>query len=151
MTRQIDHAVVGVIVEQDGKILVVQESKPGRERLYSVPGGHVEHHETLLQAAVREVKEESGYDVELIGLIGVFQTVLSHINVSGPVFAAKVIGGSATPSKEHPEVRWVNVEELRSLEQAGWMFTRYQLRAIERLLAGKLLPLDAVDCDIVDG
>ena len=151
MRRQIDHAVVGVIVEQHGKILIVQESKPGRERLYSVPGGHVEHNETLLQAAVREVKEESGYDVELVGLIGVFQTVWPHINVSGPVFAAKVVGGSAMPSKEHPEVRWVNIAELRSLERAGQMFTKYQLRAAEWLLAGKLLPLDSVDCEIVEG
>lgn len=68
----VDHALVSVVVEQEGKFLLVQESKPGRERLYNVPGGHVEGHETLQEAAVREVKEESGYDVELTGLLGVY-------------------------------------------------------------------------------
>lgn len=151
MGRQIDHAVVGVIVGQDQKILLIMESKPGRETLLNAPGGHVEHHETLLQAAVREVKEESGYEVELTGLLGVFQTIYPHINSSGPVFAAKVVGGAAAPSKEHPEVRWVSLEELRALDKDGRMFTRFPLRSAERLLSGKLLPLDAVDCDIVEG
>jgi 8-oxo-dGTP diphosphatase len=149
--RQIDHAVVGVMVERDGKILIVQESKPGREGLFSIPGGHVEDHETLLEAAIREVKEESGYEVELTGLIGVFQTVRPHINVSGPVFGARITGGSAVASKEHPEVRWVTIEELRDLQKAQRMFTLYQLHAAERLLAGKLLSLDAVNCEITEG
>lgn len=149
MNRQVDHAVIGVIVEHKGKILLVQEGKVGREGLYNVPGGHVEPHETLFEAAVRESKEESGYDVELTGLLGVYQTVLPHINVSGPVLAAKVVGGEATASKEHPDVRWVSLDELRALYEDGKLFTTYPPHAAELLLSGKTLPLDAVICNRV--
>lgn len=149
MPRQIDHSVVGVIVEHEGKILLVQEGKPGREGLYNVPGGHVDEHETLLETAVRETKEESGYDVELTGLLGVYQSVLAHINVSGPVFSAKVVGGDVVTSDEHPEVRWVSLDELHSLYENKQLFTTYPPHAAELLLAGKVLPLDAVICNKV--
>lgn len=146
MAGQVDHAVVGVLVEQDGKFLLVRESKPGREGLYNTPGGHVEPHETLFESAVREVREESGYEIELTGLLTVYQTILPHINVSGPVFAARVVGGSAKPTAEHPEVRWFSIEELRELEAGKRLFTSYPVYAAELLLAGKLLPLDTVVC-----
>ena len=150
MTQQIDHAVVGVIVVRDDKILLVRETKPGREGQYNVPGGHVEPHETLFEAAIRETKEESGYDIELTGLIGVYQTVLAHINVSGPVFSARVSGGKAVSSRQHPEVRWVSIEELGELHKAGRLFTTYPPHATQLLLEGKVLPLDAVICNRVD-
>jgi len=150
LARQIDHAVVGVIVEQDGKILVVKEGKPERGGKYNAPGGHVEEHETLLEAAVREVKEETGYDVELTGLIGVYQTIFPHLNVSGPVFAARVISGEATISEEHPEVKWISFEELKALDKARRLFTRYSPHAAKMLLDGKILPLEAVVCETLD-
>mgnify|MGYP001110229265 CR=1 FL=1 len=103
-------------------------------------------HETLLEAAIREAKEESGYDIELTGLITVYQSIWPHINVSGPVFAARVVGGNAQPSGKHPEVRWFSIEELRELEAAGRLFTTYPVLAAELLLAGKVLPLDTVVC-----
>lgn len=143
MTAQVDHAVVGVLVEQDRKFLLVRESKPGREGLYNTPGGHVEPHETLFESALRE---ESGYEIELTGLLTVHQTILPHINVSGPVFAARVVGGEARPTDEHPEVRWFSIEELRQLEADKRLFTVYPVYAAELLLAGKLLPLDTVVC-----
>ncbi len=150
MASQIDHAVVGVIVMRDDTFLVVKETKDGRQGLYNVPGGHVEPHETLFEAAVREVKEESGYDVELTGLLGVYQTILPHINVSGPVFSAKVLGGDAVVSKAHPEVRWVTIEELRNLSKKGQFFTSYPPHAAEMMIQGRLLPLEAVICKRID-
>lgn len=146
MAGQVDHAVVGVLVEQDGKFLLVRESKPGREGLYNTPGGHVEPHETLFESAIREVREESGYEIELTGLLTAHQIILPHINVSGPVFAARVVGGSAKPTAGHPEVRWFSIEELRELEAGKRLFTSYPVYAAELLLAGKLLPLDTVVC-----
>jgi len=146
VTAQVDHAVVGVLVEQDGKFLLVRESKPGREGMYNTPGGHVEPYETLFESAIREVREESGYEIELTGLLTVHQTVLPHINVSGPVFAARVVGGSAQPTSDHPEVRWFSIEELRELEANNRLFTAYPVYAAELLLAGKVLPLDTVVC-----
>lgn len=148
MTQSIDHAVVDVLVEKDGKFLFVQEGKPGREGLYNLPGGHVEPHETLFDAAIREAKEESGYDIELSGLIGIYQTVLPHINISGPVFAGRVVGGEALATDEHPEVVWLTLDEIHQLRARGKLFTSYPPHAAEQFIAGKILPLEAVICNV---
>lgn len=55
-----DFAVTVALVERRGQFLIVQESKPGREGLYNLPGGHIDPDETITNAAVREVEEETG-------------------------------------------------------------------------------------------
>jgi 8-oxo-dGTP pyrophosphatase MutT (NUDIX family) len=141
-----DFAIVDCLVEQDGKYLVIQESKPGREGLYNLPGGHLDDVETIAEAAVREVEEESGYQVALTGFIGLYQTVLpdKRLNVAGPVFLAKVTGGAATASAEHPEVRWVTADELLMLAEQGKFWTSYPPDMIRDYLRRGAYPLDAV-------
>lgn len=146
MTRSIEHSIVDVLVVRDGKFLLVEESKPGREGRLSVPGGHIEPHETVLEAAVREVKEESGYDVELTNMVGLYQSILPHVNVSGPVLTARVVGGKAGPSDEHPSSKWATLGEVRSLARQDKLFGKHILSAIETYSDGKLLPLDAIVC-----
>lgn len=98
----IDHAVVSALLIDNGKFLLVEEGRSGREGLYNLPGGHVEPTETLVAAVVREAKEETGYDIEVDGFMGVYQTLYPHINVSVPIFSAKVVGGSPAFTDEHP-------------------------------------------------
>jgi 8-oxo-dGTP diphosphatase len=85
-----EFAIVACLVEQDGKFLIVQESKPGREGLYNLPGGHVDGEEALAETAIREVKEESGYDVELSGFLGVYQTIFRGSYPLDAVFSERV-------------------------------------------------------------
>jgi ADP-ribose pyrophosphatase YjhB (NUDIX family) len=92
------------------------------------------------------VREESGYEVELTGLLAVYQSILPDINVCSTVFAAKVVGGEVKPTVEHPEIRWCSIEELRELEAKKRLFTSYPVYAAELLPAGKVLPLDSVVC-----
>lgn len=141
-----DFAIVGCLVEHEGKFLLVKESKPGREGLYNVPSGHIDNDETLAQAAVREVLEESGYHIELTGFLGFYQSIYpeNHLNVGGVVFAAKVIGGDATPSEVHPEVSWFSPQELMQLSQDGMVWTQYPPIALEDYLRRGVYPLDTV-------
>lgn len=145
-TKQIDHAVVDVLIIDGDKFLLVEESKPGREGLFNLPGGHVEPHETLFAAAMRETKEETGYDVELTGLVGVYQAIYPNLNVSGPVFGAKIVGGEPTPTPQHPSLRWVTQAELAQLAKDGKLFTSYPPFAVGHYTARGLLPLDSVGC-----
>lgn len=141
-----EFAITGCLVEKDGKFLLVQESKPGREGLYNLPSGHIDDLETVAEATIREVEEESGYKVELYGFIGIYQSVFPHnnLNVSGPVFLGKVIGGEARPSAQHPEVRWVTAAELLSLSEAGKLWTKYPPIALRDYLRRGSYPLDAM-------
>lgn len=65
------HATVAVVVEKDGKYLLVKEHSSG-ETVYNQPAGHVEENESIFDAAIRETLEESGWQVELKSVIGLY-------------------------------------------------------------------------------
>jgi len=70
------HVTVAVIVERDGQFLLVEEDING-QRVLNQPAGHLEPDESLLQAAVRETLEETGWTVELTAFIGAYQWLVS--------------------------------------------------------------------------
>jgi len=70
--RWAPHVTVATIVVRDGRLLLVEERIDGRDVL-NQPAGHLEPGESLLQAAVRETLEETGWDVTPTGLVGVYQ------------------------------------------------------------------------------
>ncbi len=70
--RWAPHVTVATVVARAGQLLLVEEEKGGR-RVLNQPAGHLEPGETLAQAAVRETREETGWDVRLTGFIGTYQ------------------------------------------------------------------------------
>jgi 8-oxo-dGTP diphosphatase len=141
-----DYAIVDCLVEQDGKFLIVQEGKPGRRSRYNLPGGHVDDFETLAETAIREVKEETGYDVALTGFLGIYQSVFSDksLNVAGPVFLGKVIGGELQVSLEHPEVKWVTANELIAMAERGKFWTKYPPLLVKDYQRRGVYPLELI-------
>lgn len=82
---------VGVMIVQEGKLLLSRRAiDPGKGR-WSFPSGYVDLGESPASAAVREVKEETGYDVRLSGLVGVYAS--SNRPVVLVVYSGEVIGG----------------------------------------------------------
>src|SRR5690349_22298867 len=59
----------GIIIERDGKILLIDRSDGLG---YTIPGGIVHYRETVEQCVLREAREETGYDVQLTGFVGVY-------------------------------------------------------------------------------
>ena len=105
------------IVEEDGAYLLVRESKPSARSRYNLPAGKPEVGESLVEAAVREAKEESGLDVEVDRLIGIYHCsrTTEGFGVVNFVFASHVVGGVLTESAEHPEVRYFSKSEITEL------------------------------------
>lgn len=65
------HITVATVIENDGRFLFVEELKAGRMVL-NQPAGHLEANESLRDAALRETLEETGWDVELTALLGIY-------------------------------------------------------------------------------
>lgn len=108
--------VAGVVIEKDGKYLLVQENRPGTpvHGLWNLPAGTVEGEETIEQTALKEGQEETGYKVELGRKIGVFQEN-AHVAVKH-AFEAKIIGGELNwPKDEILEARWFSLDEILSM------------------------------------
>jgi ADP-ribose pyrophosphatase YjhB (NUDIX family) len=113
-------AVTAVVTDGSGAILLQRRADNG---LWALPGGVVEVGETVAQTIVREVKEETGLDVEPTELVGVYSDprhVIAYAD--GEVrqqfslcFAARIVGGALRGSDESTDVRFVALADLDTL------------------------------------
>jgi 8-oxo-dGTP diphosphatase len=110
--------VAGCVIEQDGKYLMVQERKQQVYGLWNLPSGRVNKGEPIEEAAVREVEEETGYDIELGEKLGVY-----HESSSRPIkhyYRAKIIGGDLQVRPgEVLDAKWLSFEEITKLNEDG--------------------------------
>ena len=115
----------GALIFWDGKLLLVKRgAQPGFGK-WSVPGGLVELGERVQDAMVREVKEEVGFDVEVVKLTDVADTITLDNN--GRVqyhfvvvnFLARIVGGELKTATDILEARWVPVEEVEKCDLTG--------------------------------
>ncbi len=67
--------VVDVIVEVNNKVLLIKRAKQPFKGMLALPGGHVEQDETVAQAALRELKEETGIKAKLLNILGVYSAL----------------------------------------------------------------------------
>ncbi|MEU7950464.1 NUDIX domain-containing protein [Micromonospora chalcea] len=106
-----------IVTDEHGRILLQRRTDSGN---WSLPGGAMDIGETLQQCAVREVKEETGLDIEITGLLGIY-TDPAHVIAypDGEVrqeftitYLARVIGGVITVSDESTDVRFIDPAEF---------------------------------------
>jgi ADP-ribose pyrophosphatase YjhB (NUDIX family) len=101
---------VSAAIFRDGKVLLVRRARPPGEGLHSLPGGRVEFGETMAQALHREVAEETGLTVEIVGLAGwreVIPAQPGHGHYLVMSFAARWIAGEPVLNDELDACRWV--------------------------------------------
>ena len=118
-------SVAGLVTNDNGEVLLIKSPRRGWE----YPGGMVEPGETFQDALLREIKEESGIDVEIMGFIGLCKNI--EIDVVNIDFACKAIGGQLTASAESSEVMWAKKED--ALGMVTYPLTRKRL---ENMLSG---------------
>jgi ADP-ribose pyrophosphatase YjhB (NUDIX family) len=109
-----DHKVAtGVLVEQDGEVLLVRRAVDPKQGWWCIPSGFVEYDEAPEEAAIRECEEETGLDVRLTGLLDVYH-YRSDFRGSGIliVYRAKVVGGELRPGDDASEARFFGPAEL---------------------------------------
>lgn len=110
------NVVAGVVIKKDGKYLLIQEKKSSAYGLWNLPAGRVDVGESLEQAAIREAKEESGYDVELIRELAVFHE--ESTDVVKHAFEAKIVGGALKfPVDEILDAKWFTFDEVHQMQE----------------------------------
>ena len=130
------------VQDEDGRVLLLQRTD---NHLWTIPTGAVEPGESVGAAAVRECQEETGLDIEVVGLVGVFSTpdhVIAYWHgdrldeVRQPINVCcrgRVVGGDLVPAPDEAvQVRWVALEELEMLPMTPALRQR-----VEHGLSGK--------------
>ncbi|MFJ8064599.1 NUDIX hydrolase [Psychrobacillus sp. NPDC096426] len=124
-------AVGGIVEDEQGNILLVKTHHGG----WVFPGGQVEVGENLMDALIREIQEESGIDVVVSNLIGVYSNTGIHKFYDGVTdvptklmldYECKPVGGELAISEETSESRWIAKEKVLDLVTAPAIRTRYK-------------------------
>jgi 8-oxo-dGTP diphosphatase len=129
---------VGIAIIQSGKILL---TKRRDFPVWCIPGGHLSPKESVLEAGVREAKEETGLEVEVTGFVGLYSLPEKwpdgscEIILRGEPRAGKLI----TSTKETVDAAYFSKEELPA-NLVGWQFHQ-----VEDALAGKSGELAILD------
>ncbi|RHW25826.1 NUDIX domain-containing protein [Nocardioides immobilis] len=113
-------SVVAIVQDDQGRVLLIHKTD---NDLWALPGGGHEIGESIAETVVREVKEETGYDVEVTGITGTY-TNPNHVMAyeDGEVrqqfsiaFSAQLRGGDARTSSESKRVEWLAPEATAAL------------------------------------
>jgi ADP-ribose pyrophosphatase YjhB (NUDIX family) len=112
---------VGIVVFRGDDVLLVERAKPPIRNRWSIPGGAQEIGETVHEAALRELKEETNLEADLIGLIDVVDSITLDPNSRVQFhytlvdFAAEWRSGEAVADDDVSAVRWTPLAEVETL------------------------------------
>lgn len=119
-------AAYALIVDDQERVLLASWNEPA-EPQWTMPGGGVELHETAAEGAIRELREETGYDVELLQVLGVDTHVIpAQDRIEPPgrplksvrvIYDARIVGGELRHEVDGTtdEARWIPLSEVSSL------------------------------------
>ena len=110
--------VSACLIKNDNKYLLVQEAQPKAYGLWNLPAGHVDKGEEIRDAAIREAKEETGYDIQLIKEITILHEETT--NAVKHIFSAEIIGGEISINPDEIlDVKWLTFEEIEAINDDG--------------------------------
>lgn len=138
------NSTVATIIEQDGKFLFVEELDNGLS-VYNQPAGHLEANETLIEAAKREVTEETGHTCEIKAYLGLY-TYTAPSN--GTTYHRHCFIGESTHYDSTLKlddgisgIAWLSINELINSNQAR---SPLVIKCAQDYLSGRSYPLDLI-------
>ncbi len=139
------HVTVGSVVERDGKFLVVEEMLLDKYVL-NLPAGHLEPHETLIEAAIRETYEETGWHTTIASVLSINKSVAEKTGI--PYLHICFVGHAVSfdPSAKLDtgirQALWLDYNELVSLQHT--MRSDTVLNNIQQFIRGETFPLSMI-------
>jgi 8-oxo-dGTP diphosphatase len=125
--RQHSVSVAGVVVDQDGRALLIRRRDNAH---WEAPGGVLELEESIEDGVRREVKEETGLDVKPVALTGVYKNMARGIVAL--VFRCAAVSGELTTNDEVTAFRWATPEEIIALADEA-----FAVRVLDALHDGR--------------
>ena len=117
MEKKFPRLTVDAIILRKDSIILIKRKNPPFKDMWALPGGFVEYGETVEEAIIRETKEETGLDVEILNLFNVYSNPDRdpRCHTVSIVFSCRVTGGSLNASSDSADVREFKLTELPEL------------------------------------
>jgi ADP-ribose pyrophosphatase YjhB (NUDIX family) len=108
------------LVLRDGRLMLTRRARPPQEGLWDLPGGFVDPLELPEDAAVRELREETGLDIRIERLLGFFLDTYGEDGVAtlNVYYVASVVSGDEAPADDVSEIGWFPLDHLPLAEIA---------------------------------
>lgn len=113
---------VGAVIVDNGRALVVRRATEPLKGQWSIPGGMLELGEKLREGIVREVREETGLEVEVFDVLDVFDSIFPDLDGRTQYhyvlidFLCRPLGGQLRAGSDVSEAQWVSAEEAGHLQ-----------------------------------
>ena len=138
--------IVGGIIEKEGKILLVQEKQERCYGKWNLPAGHLDSNESIMQGAIREIKEETGCDVELTGIANIANRILKDDIMVTIVFSTKLVNETIRINPEEIlDVKWWNIEDVLNNMDNDLRDLNFIKQPIKNILENKIGIIDIVN------
>ncbi|MBT8149143.1 MAG: NUDIX hydrolase [Pseudomonadales bacterium] len=148
-TPFLPHVTVATVVERDGRFLFVEERSEGK-LVINQPAGHLDAGETLVEAACRETFEETGWRVDITGLLGMqlYRAPGNGVTYYRTTFIGEARQHDPSADLDAGIVRaiWLSPEQAR--QHTVVPRSPLVLAAVARYLRGERYPLDLLEADI---
>lgn len=124
---------VGAVVFRDRSALLIKRAKAPFLGMWSIPGGGLDYGETIEAAIVREVREETGVEIRLIGFLGVFEALPALTGAHTVIVdhVAEWVSGEPVAGDDAAAAEFVPLEE--AIRRVSWDQTRTALRQAAEL------------------
>lgn len=141
------HVTVATVIEHEGRYLLVEErDKTSGALVFNQPAGHLEPGESLSAAALRETVEETGWEVELLGILGIalYNAAANGVTYYRTTFVAKPLRqleNTALDPDIHA-IHWLDYQAV--LANSARMRSVMVISDIETYRCGTLYPLELI-------
>lgn len=140
------HVIVGGVLEKEGKVLLVQEAKKKCYKKWNIPAGHLDCNETLIQGAIREIKEETGYDVELTGVLNIANRVIEDDILVTIIFSTKILRETSDYiTDEILDRKWYEYDDILKNMDEELRDLNFVKQPIANLKNNKIASIDIVN------
>jgi 8-oxo-dGTP pyrophosphatase MutT (NUDIX family) len=148
MTVWAPRATVACVIERDHKYLLVEErDKTTGQLVFNQPAGHLEEGETLTGAALRETLEETGWQIELTGVLGIalYKAPGNGLTYYRTTFLGKPLAPieNAALDPDIHAIHWLDYESI--LANSARMRSPLVISYVDKHRSGAAYPIDIID------
>ena len=138
------NVIVGCVIID--KVLLVREAKGSERGKLGFPVGHLEDNETIIEGALRETYEESGYEVKVKSILPITEVSNDHGKYILIIFGADIISKHDVMFSDVSEVVWMDVEDVFNLGENEFRHSSVNKEILKKVINNQVYSLDLIDC-----